>query len=114
MTRSRALTLAISVLFSAAIISSVWIDGALVTAAAPDNWPQWRGPDHAGANEDSDLPLSWSESENILWKVAIPGKGSSTPIVWGDRVFVQTAVSEKASAQPAAAVPGARGGRRRR
>ncbi len=56
------------------------------------NWPQWRGPLATGAAPDADPPLTWDEKTNVLWKTPIPGKGSATPIVWGDRVFVVTAV----------------------
>src|SRR5262245_61816445 len=52
------------------------------------NWPQWRGPLASGAGPEADPPMSWSETENVRWKVAIPGYGTSTPIVWGDKVFV--------------------------
>jgi len=56
------------------------------------NWPQWRGPLAAGVAPLADPPTEWSESQNVRWKVAVPGNGSSTPIVWGDRVFLLTAV----------------------
>ena len=56
-------------------------------------WPQWRGPLATGVTPDGHPPVSWSETENIRWKVPIPGKGSASPIVWGDKVFVLTAVA---------------------
>lgn len=56
------------------------------------NWPAWRGPEHTGVAPESNPPLSWSESSNIKWKKAIPGKGFSTPIVWKDKVFLTTAI----------------------
>ncbi len=59
---------------------------------ASHNWPQWRGPLGTGVAPHADPPIHWSENENIRWKTAIPGGGHSTPIVWGDRVFVTTAV----------------------
>ena len=55
-------------------------------------WPQWRGPHWTGVSRNATPPLEWSESKNIRWKVEIPGRGSATPVVWGDRVFVTTAV----------------------
>ena len=55
-------------------------------------WPQWRGPLASGVALDGNPPVSWSETENIRWKVQIPGRGSASPIVWGDKVFVLTAV----------------------
>src|SRR5262245_41159438 len=61
-------------------------------AVASRHWHQWRGPDATGVSTTADPPLEWSETKNIRWKVEIPGRGSSSPIVWGDRVFVSTAV----------------------
>ena len=55
------------------------------------NWPAWRGPDATGVSRSAKPPAEWSESKNVRWKVEIPGRGSSSPIVWGDRVFVLTA-----------------------
>lgn len=55
-------------------------------------WPQWRGPLGTGVAPHADPPVEWSESKNIRWKVAIPGHGHASPIVWGDHVYVQTAV----------------------
>ena len=62
------------------------------SASANDNWPQWRGPHNSGVSESGNPPLTWSESENVKWKVAIDGRGTSTPIVWENRVFVLTAI----------------------
>jgi outer membrane protein assembly factor BamB len=55
-------------------------------------WPQWRGPLANGLATTANPPLEWSETRNIRWKVEIPGRGSSSPIVWGDRLYVTTAV----------------------
>jgi len=72
---------------------------ALAYAQSPegcdDYWPTWRGPRNTGVAPNSDPPESWSEKKNVQWKVALPGKGSSSPIVWGDRIFFQTAVEVK-------------------
>lgn len=60
---------------------------------AQSNWPQWRGPLGSGAaSADARPPIHWNETENVRWKIPLPGRGHSTPIVWGDRVFVTTAV----------------------
>jgi outer membrane protein assembly factor BamB len=56
-------------------------------------WPQWRGPLATGAAPWADPPLTWSETNNIKWKTPIPGEGDSTPIVWGDRVFILSAIA---------------------
>ena len=54
------------------------------------DWPRFRGPNGAGISSDKDIPIQWTEA-NILWKTAIPGVGHSSPIVWGDHVFLQSA-----------------------
>ena len=55
------------------------------------NWPAWRGPNATGVSTSAKPPAEWGESKNIRWKVEIPGRGSSTPIVWGSRVYILTA-----------------------
>jgi outer membrane protein assembly factor BamB len=60
--------------------------------SAEHYWPQWRGPLGAGVALHANPPVEWSESKNIRWKIALPGNGHSTPIVWDDRVFITTAV----------------------
>ena len=62
-------------------------------AAWGDEWPAWRGPAGDGVSEETTVPVKWSATENIAWKTPIPGKGHSSAIVWGDRVFVTSAVS---------------------
>jgi outer membrane protein assembly factor BamB len=54
-------------------------------------WPGWRGPSAQGLVADSGYPDTWSDTENVLWKVEVPGRGNSSPIVWGDRLFLTTA-----------------------
>src|SRR5687768_1876752 len=60
--------------------------------AADRNWPQWRGPRATGVGPHADPPAEWSEAKNVSWKVEIPGRGSSSPVVWGDQVFLTTAI----------------------
>ena len=57
-----------------------------------DNWPQWRGPRGQGVSDEKNLPLEWTPTKNIKWKAAIPGRGHSSPIVWGNKLFLTTAV----------------------
>lgn len=57
------------------------------------NWHHWRGPYATGVAVDANPPITWSATENIRWKVAIPGVGHATPIIWGDKIFVQTAIA---------------------
>ncbi len=64
----------------------------IVTEQAASNWPHWRGPNGNGLVDGGNPPVEWGEGKNIRWKVPIPGLGHATPIVWGDRIFVQTAV----------------------
>ena len=58
---------------------------AAVAQADPEEWSGWRGPRRDGTSLESGFPLRWSATENVLWKVPIPGKGHSSPVVWGDR-----------------------------
>ncbi len=60
------------------------------------NWHHWRGPHATGAAVDANPPTTWSETENIRWKVAIPGTGHAAPIIWEDKIFIQTAIEVKA------------------
>lgn len=86
--------------------------------SARQNWPQWRGPERTGVAPESKPPISWSETENLKWKIELPGSGSSTPIVWGGQIFIQAAIATgkkiepPVAAQPAPEEP--REGRRRR
>jgi outer membrane protein assembly factor BamB len=58
------------------------------TVSAAENWPQWRGPEANGVAADGDYPVEFSSDRNVAWKVALPGVGCSTPIVWDDAIFV--------------------------
>ncbi len=62
----------------------------VVSTAAAADWPSWRGARGDGVSDETDVPLRWSKTENIAWKTAVPGKGHSSPIVFGDQVFVTT------------------------
>lgn len=67
-----------------------------------DNWPQFRGPESNQLTTEKTLPLEWSNEKNLLWKVELPGRGWSCPIVWGNKVFVTNAVLEDPSILPPA------------
>ena len=58
---------------------------------ATDYWPQWRGPLATGAAVKGNPPTVFSETKNLKWKTPIPGKGHATPIVWGDKIIIETA-----------------------
>ena len=68
--------------------------------AADGDWAYWRGPNATGVAR-GDAPLRWSDTENIRWKATIPGRGFSSPVVWGDRLFLTTAVPSDAAAAKA-------------
>lgn len=59
-----------------------------LTSVLADNWPQWRGPNHNGISPEKNLPAEWNEEKNVIWKLPMPGMGCSTPVVWGDRIFL--------------------------
>jgi outer membrane protein assembly factor BamB len=65
----------------------------LADLSATDQWPQFRGPLAGAVADDPALPDVWSETENVVWKASIPGLGWSSPVVWGDHVFLTTAIS---------------------
>src|SRR6516165_9833880 len=65
-----------------------------------DAWPQWRGPLGTGVAPNAQPPIEWSETKNIRWKTALPGKGHSTPIIWGDRIFLTTAIPYGEAVRP--------------
>jgi outer membrane protein assembly factor BamB len=96
-----------------ALILSFLIGGCATAADGPDAWPWWRGPDFNGVAR-GDAPLTWSDQDHIAWKVPVPGKGHSSPVIWGDRLFLTTAVptGNTPAAAPVDPAPGAgrRGG----
>ena len=77
---------------SGGLLVMVLVHGNSHTADHERDWLQWRGPLGTGVAPEADPPVEWSETKNVRWKVALPGKGHSTPIVWGDRIFLTTAV----------------------
>jgi outer membrane protein assembly factor BamB len=72
------------------LLSTGWVSA--------EDWPGWRG-DGRGISPEKNLPLTWSEKEGVQWKTPIPGAGHSSPIVWGSRVFVSTAVAQDPNVQ---------------
>lgn len=74
-----------------AVALAVALAGGGVLAAGP-NWAQWRGPGSAGVSDDAALPTVWSPASHVAWKTPIPGRSHSSPIVWGDHLFVTTAI----------------------
>ncbi len=68
---------------------------ALASAAGAQEWPGWRGPLGDGTSKEASFPLRWSATEGVLWKVPVPGKGHSSPVVWGDRIFLTTCLEDR-------------------
>ena len=70
---------------------------AMATAAtlSAENWPQWRGPAKNGVSTERGLPLKWSTTENITWKLAMPGRSGSTPIIWGETIFLNIGTADR-------------------
>ncbi len=64
-------------------------------SALADNWPMWRGANGDGACSESNLPEKWSQEENVVWKVKLPDRGNSTPVVWGDKLFLTQAIEKE-------------------
>jgi outer membrane protein assembly factor BamB len=64
-------------------------------SAFADNWPMWRGANGDGTCSESNLPEKWSQTENVVWKVALPDRGNSTPVVWGDKLFLTQAIEKE-------------------
>ena len=76
----------------AALLGLIHLTSPVMAKPKPEaNWGQWRGPNSQGISTESGLPTEWSATKNVKWKTEIPGRGHSSPIVWGDRIFLTTA-----------------------
>ena len=62
-----------------------------ITPALADNWPQWRGPSLNGISSEKNLPTRWSAEDNVTWKLAMPSWTGATPVIWGERIFLNVA-----------------------
>jgi len=69
-------------------------------AFSADQWPQFRGPQSSGVADDPQLPDAWSATRNVVWKTEIPGSGWSSPVIWGDRIFLTSVISATAPEAP--------------
>jgi len=74
-----------------AFVIAAFIALSALTVVRAENWPQWRGPSANGISSETNLPVTWTATENIAWKLALPSWSGSTPIVWGDRIFLNVA-----------------------
>lgn len=95
-------------ILAAATVALLAGDGLLTFAASDANWPYWRGP-AADGMAVGEAPVRWSATENVRWKTDIPGLGHSSPVVWGDFVFVTTAVRTGTPPAASAEAPAGRG-----
>jgi outer membrane protein assembly factor BamB len=77
------------------VFQSILAITALSSVAQAEDWPGWRGPRGDGTSTEKDLPIRWSSTENINWKTPIPGKGHSSPIIHGDRIFVTSCLEQE-------------------
>ena len=79
-----------------------------------ENWPQWRGPNQNGVSNAQNLPTTWSDTENIVWKTPLPAWSGGTPIIWGDKIYLTSpAKSQSKSAPPSQETQPRERGRRR-
>src|SRR5207248_1848797 len=79
-------------------ICAISLSGATQTKISPTDWPAWRGPTRDGiAARGQNPPTQWSETENIIWKTPVPGRGHGSPTIVGDRIFLATADAVKHS-----------------
>ena len=74
------------------LLAAVVVLSSTTGASKTGNWPQWRGPEGQGISGETGLPVEWSATKNIKWKTAIAGRGHSSPIVWGNKIFLTTAL----------------------
>lgn len=82
------------------VIHAIAIAAVFQSSLLAGNWAHWRGPTGNGAAIDVRPPLTWSETENVKWKVAVPGRGSGTPAVWGQQIFVTSGVPTSDTSGP--------------
>jgi len=73
------------------LLTATALCALLIVPLGAENWPQWRGPSRNGISNEKNLPVKWSQTENVLWKLPMPALSGSTPIVWGDRIFLNVA-----------------------
>jgi outer membrane protein assembly factor BamB len=83
-----------SILFPPGLLAvAVLLSGSFLVTA--EHWPQWRGPSGTGLARETQLPLRWGTNENVVWKSPLPDRGNSTPIIWGQRVFLTQSLEKQ-------------------
>ncbi len=93
------------------VVAAVIVTSCLPGLVGAQEWPQFRGPGSLGVVEDASLPDTWSQTENVVWKAATPGTGWSSPVVWGDQIFITsvTRAADGEAPQPGLYLGGERG-----
>ena len=76
------------------VITAGFFSSIAIAALSAENWPQWRGPAMNGISTEKGLPLKWSAEENIAWKVPMPGRSGSTPIIWNETIFLNIGTAD--------------------
>lgn len=77
------------------ILSAILVLFAMAHDAQAENWPCWRGPRGDGTSQEATVPVEWSGTKNVVWRVEIPGGGHASPIVWDDRIFLVSCLEEQ-------------------
>ena len=67
----------------------------LFARARAENWDRFRGPNGRGVAADKNIPVAFGDTENVLWKLALPGLGNSSPVIWGKHLFLQSASADR-------------------
>ncbi len=80
--------------FRLALVAWVVSFVSAASLARAENWPQWRGAKLDGISHETGIPLSWSKTENVAWRVALPGSAGSTPVVWGNHIYLTSAEND--------------------
>jgi hypothetical protein len=94
----------LTLVFVIVSVVSAHAQSTSANASADKNWPQFRGSRAGVAVDDARLPDTWSTTENVAWKIDVPGRSWSSPVVWGNHVFVVTAINVKQPVQTLNAV----------
>jgi outer membrane protein assembly factor BamB len=100
----------IQTLIVSILVGALWAADASAAGSAEDYWPAWRGPLGSGVSPTGDPPVTWSETQNIRWKAPVSGKGTSSPIVWEDKIFFLTAIETDRTSAPESAQASDSGG----
>ena len=77
------------------VLSLALLLAASASRTQAENWPNWRGPQNNGLSRETNLPLKWSQTENVAWRFPLPGPAGATPVVWDDHIFLTTVDGEK-------------------